>query len=410
MNRFSSKSILYIQYTDPVAYPPLQHSSRILARLGYQSSFLGINTDIVENLRFPSHPSIKVYYIPFCLPGWRQKIHYLQYTLWVALWVLCWRPQWIYASDLLSCPIAYGLSLIPGVKVLYHEHDSFHGATTGSFFIGLCLKARTKLARRSVACILPNQARLSQFCTQNPGANAPFCVWNCPALEEVSSSQPDYSQHEDLWLLYHGSIVPDRLPLAVLDSLCLLPKSVKLRVIGYETRGYRGYIDEIMARASQLGLLERLEIREAMPRQALLQWCAKSHIGLALMPLVSDDINMTSMIGASNKPFDYLACGLPLVVADLPDWQAMYVKPGYGLACNPGDSESIAAALNWYLHHPAEMRAMGEQGRQRILTDWNYEAQFSVVKNQILQPSLGADQPLNPTGLTAVAPDSIKSS
>lgn len=407
---FNKKRILYIQYTNPAAYPPLQHSSRILAQAGYKTVFLGTHAEVEESLSFPFHPDIRVYQIPFCLPGWRQKVHYLQYGLWVLLWVLRWRPQWIYASDLLTCPIAYGLILIPGVKVIYHEHDSFHGASAGSLFIDLCLKARSKLAQRSVACILPNQARLNQFCTQNPSTNAPLCVWNCPALEEVPGPQPDYSQHEDLWLLYHGSIVPGRLPLAVLDSLCLLPKSVKLRVIGYETRGYRGYIAEIMARASQLGLLERLEIREAMPRQALLQWCAKSHIGLALMPLISDDMNMTSMIGASNKPFDYLACGLPLLVANLPDWQAMYVQPGYGLACNPEDPESIAAVVNWYLHHPTEMRAMGEQGRQRILNDWNYEAQFAVVKNQILHPFLGADQPLNSTDFTAVAPDSIKSS
>jgi glycosyltransferase involved in cell wall biosynthesis len=407
---FNKNRILYIQYTNPAAYPPLQHSSRILAQAGCEVVFLGTHTDVVESLHFPFHPNIGVYQIPFCSPGWRQKIHYLQYGLWVLLGVLRWRPEWIYASDLLTCPIAYGLSLISGIKVLYHEHDSFHGASAGSLFIGLCLKARTKLAQQAVACILPNQGRLSQFCTQNPGTNAPLCVWNCPALEEVPGPQPDHSKHEDLWLLYHGSIVPDRLPLAVLDSLCLLPKSVKLRVIGYETRGYRGYMDEIMARASQLGLLERLEIREAMPRQALLQWCAKSHIGLALMPLVSHDINMTSMIGASNKPFDYLACGLPLVVTDLPDWQAMYVEPGYGLACNPEDPESIAAAIGWYLDHPTEMRAMGEQGRRRILNDWNYEAQFAVVKNQILHPFLGADQPLNSTEFTAVAPDSIKSS
>lgn len=407
---FNKNRILYIQYTNPAAYPPLQHSSRILAQAGCEVVFLGTHTDVVESLHFPFHPNIGVYQIPFCSPGWRQKIHYLQYGLWVLLGVLRWRPEWIYASDLLTCPIAYGLSLISGIKVLYHEHDSFHGASAGSLFIGLCLKARSKLAQQAVACILPNQGRLSQFCTENPGTNAPLCVWNCPALDEVPGPQPDHSKHEDLWLLYHGSIVPDRLPLAVLDSLCLLPKSVKLRVIGYETRGYRGYMDEIMARASQLGLLERLEIREAMPRQALLQWCAKSHIGLALMPLVSHDINMTSMIGASNKPFDYLACGLPLVVADLPDWQAMYVQPGYGLACNPGDAESIAATIGWYLDHPTEMRAMGEQGRRRILNDWNYEAQFAVVKNQILHPFLGADQPLNSTEFTAVAPDSIKSS
>jgi hypothetical protein len=46
------------------------------------------------------------------------------------------------------------------------------------------------------------------------------------------------------------------------------------------------------------------------------------------------DLNEQAMAGASNKPFDYLACGVPLLVSDLLDWRMMFVKPGYGLACN----------------------------------------------------------------------------
>jgi hypothetical protein len=29
---------------------------------------------------------------------------------------------------------------------------------------------------------------------------------------------------------------------------------------------------------------------------------------------------MANMVGAFNKPFDYMACGLPLLVTILPDW------------------------------------------------------------------------------------------
>jgi hypothetical protein len=49
------------------------------------------------------------------------------------------------------------------------------------------------------------------------------------------------------------------------------------------------------------------------------------------MPKVSEDINMQAMVGASDKAFDYLACGLALLVSDLPDWRAIYVEAGYGL-------------------------------------------------------------------------------
>ena len=47
---------------------------------------------------------------------------------------------------------------------------------------------------------------------------------------------------------------------------------------------------------------------------------------------------MQNMVGASNKPFDYMACGLPLLVTDLPEWTSTFVEPGYARACNPDDT------------------------------------------------------------------------
>jgi len=89
------------------------------------------------------------------------------------------------------------------------------------------------------------------------------------------------------------------------------------------------------------------------------------------------------LTGPSNKIFDYLACGMALLVPDGPDCQALCVGPGYGLTCRPDDAASIADALGWYLEHPAELRAMGERGRQQVLAEWNYETQFAPLLAQI---------------------------
>jgi glycosyltransferase involved in cell wall biosynthesis len=86
------------------------------------------------------------------------------------------------------------------------------------------------------------------------------------------------------------------------------------------------------------------------------------------------------MFGASNKVFDYLACGLALLVHEAPGWQESL---SFGLACDPADADSIARALRYFCEHPAEMRAMGERGRQRILEQWNYETHFSPVLEMI---------------------------
>jgi glycosyltransferase involved in cell wall biosynthesis len=97
------------------------------------------------------------------------------------------------------------------------------------------------------------------------------------------------------------------------------------------------------------------------------------------MPLESEDPNLGSMAGASNKPYDYLACGLALLVSELPDWEEMFVRSGYGLSCNPASSKSIAAALNALAANPEMTRLMGERGRQRVIEEWNYDRQFRPV-------------------------------
>jgi glycosyltransferase involved in cell wall biosynthesis len=375
--------VLYIQYTNSAAFPPLEHSSRILADAGWQSLFLSIGAAGIETLRFTPRKGIEVRQMSHCPPGWKQKAHYVRFALWALWWTLRWRPRWVYASDLLSCPAALLLSFLPGVRVIYHEHDS-PSATNGSLFVRLSMAARRRLGSRAKLCVLPNLRRAEQFDAEihNSSFNGhrpSMVVWNCPSLEELSAPRPAHDGG-DLWVLYHGSIVPPRLPLSALEALARLPERIKLCVIGYETIGHRGYVSELRETAQRLGIGSRVRFPGALPsREELLAWCRKCDVGLAFMPTASDDINMQAMVGASNKPFDYLSCGLALLVSDLPDWRAAYVDTGHGLACDPNDPESIAAALRWFSDHPVEMRAMGESGRRKIAEEWNYERQFSPV-------------------------------
>jgi glycosyltransferase involved in cell wall biosynthesis len=227
-------------------------------------------------------------------------------------------------------------------------------------------------------CVLPNEERVKRFSSEMGGLKHVYCVWNCPVLKEVNLKQRS-DEKGSLMVLYHGSIVPFRLPLAILQALKMLPREVKLRVIGYETVGSVGYVTQMKELASRLQISDRIEFIGPMPRHKLMEFSKTCEVGLALMPKQAKDLNIECMLGASNKPFDYLACGLALLVSDLPDWEKIYVEPGYGLACDPDDPESVATALKWFLDHPQEMRAMGEKGRNRIISEWNYEKQFLLV-------------------------------
>jgi len=207
-------------------------------------------------------------------------------------------------------------------------------------------------------------------------------VWNCPLRSEVDVATAPATR-PGLVLYYHGNISPDLLPVAVLEAMAKSVRPVWLRVVGYETPGHEGYVMRLRHEADRLELGDRVEFLPPRPRSELLGSAEGCDVGLALVPMRSEDVNLRMLAGASNKAFEYLACGLALLVSDLPDWRRMYVDPGYALACNPGDPESIAAALRWFADNRETMQRMGGSGRRRIVAEWNYETQFRPVFEEI---------------------------
>ncbi|MEP6914394.1 MAG: glycosyltransferase [Acidobacteriota bacterium] len=371
--------ILYLQYGNPAAFPPLQRSAAQLANAGWDILFLGAHTAGVESLELAEQPRTRAVLLGTSRGGWRLKRHYLWFCVWASWRAVLYRPRWIYASDVMSAPVALLLKAVFRRRVVYHEHDAYDpGRATA--FMRMCLASCRYLSRAADLNVLPSDGRVEHFTRQNAVPREKCArVWNCPSLAEVRQSRGETAR-EDVRVLYHGSIVPARLPLAVLHAMTKLPEHVTLRLIGYDTIDSKGYVARLEQEANRLNLGARLEFMGTISRHAdLLALSDTCEVGLALMPLETDDVNMRSMAGASNKAFEYLACGLPILVSDRPDWREMFVDPGYARGCDPEDAESIADALRWYLQNPARAREMGENGRQRVLSEWNYEAQFAPV-------------------------------
>src|SRR5262249_30984623 len=203
-------------------------------------------------------------------------------------------------------------------------------------------------------------------------------VWNVPRLAELAAFAA--TAEPPLIVYYHGSISPERLPETVAFAVRRMAGRVRLRIGGYEAPSARRYVRHLVGSdtgAAADAPVEYIGIKQQ--RADLLMQAARAHVGLALMPRHSSDLNMRHMTGASNKPFDYMAAGLALLVSDLPDWKAMFVDRGYALACNPTDVDSISNALGWFIDHPQKRRAMAVLAQKKTETEWNYDTQFSSV-------------------------------
>jgi glycosyltransferase involved in cell wall biosynthesis len=331
-------------------------------------------------MRMMPHPRIETRLWRSVRSGWRQPLNYAAYLAWVLRAAREIGPAWVYASDAYGAPAGWLLGTLPGVRVLYHEHDTPTGA--GGGFGRMARAARRRLARRAELCVLPNAERAARFGKEFGVAHKTVCVWNCPLREETEGKQGG-SNRAGLKVMYGGSVVPARLPLTVIDAVAMAGAQVTLEIYGYETAGFPGYTAQLVARARELGIEERVRLHGALARAELLAACRGGDAGLALLPCRSADPNEEHMTGASNKPLDYMACGVPPLVTERADWRALLVERGFARSCDPGAAESIAGELRHWCEHPVERRAMGAAGQAQIRAEWNYETQFAPVQARL---------------------------
>lgn len=373
------KRVVYLQFTNPAGYPPLEHSTRILADEGFDVLVLGARAGGTDTLRLPDHPRIKVRQWQPQAAGTLQKLNYLAFVVWAVTKTLGHRTKLIYASDSLACLPALLLRRLRRCHVVYHEHDWPSETDAGGAAKRWLARVRQKLAREADLCVLPQEERAKEFENTTGRSGPMLTVWNCPRRQEVMLPAPK-PRNLPIAFYYHGSITPERLPLNLLDAMARIDGESTLTIAGYETAGSRGYMDTFLRKAASHGLTDRVRaLGTIQTRAALLEAARRADVGLALMPAETSDINMRHMTGASNKPFDYMACGLFLIVSDLPGWRSMFVDPGHALACDPRSTDSLARALRWCCDHADEVRAKSGDAQHRILTEWNYERQFAPV-------------------------------
>lgn len=367
----TDRRVLYVQYTDPAGYPPLEHGAHVLAEAGWRVLFAGIES-FGARFKLREHERISMIRVGGRSGGAFGVLKYALFAIATGVIARRFKPDWIYASDVLSAPATLLARKITGARVIYHEHDI--PTLPANARNRAVMRAREKLIATADLLVVPAEGRKRAL---GPAGDPAQVVWNCPLPEEVADSVPVHQ--ERITLVYAGSITRERLPASMIHALALLPASVHLRIIGYQTVGGPDYVDELFAAAREAGVADRVMYAGAFERRILMEnELSACDIGIATADTTGTDENMQTMAGASNKAFDYMARGLPILVSDDPAWRRMFVDPGFGVACNPLDPASIAAALTPLLD-AARRAEMGERARLRIRDDWNYDRQFAPI-------------------------------
>lgn len=218
---------------------------------------------------------------------------------------------------------------------------------------------RVVLAKRSVSNdfnIAENKKVLVQNYTPLAGLN-------------FASDRQIFKGAKDMYTLVHlGLFSKPRGWPQILNAMAVMKhQNLKLLVIGDINDGSRSEFEQ---RVKDLGLDTRVKIMDWMPFDQAFQHLLNAEIGIiGFQPGI-----LNNVYAMPHKMFDYMAAGLAVV---LPNF-AVEVAPvisesGCGVLIDSADPCDIAAKLDSMLDNPESIFSMGENGKEAVASDYNWE-------------------------------------
>lgn len=72
------------------------------------------------------------------------------------------------------------------------------------------------------------------------------------------------------------------------------------------------------------------------------------------------------------KMFEYMSAGIPVIASDFHLWKQIVEESRCGLCVDPLDPAAIASAIDYLVNHRADAETMGRNGRQAVLSRYNW--------------------------------------
>lgn len=188
-------------------------------------------------------------------------------------------------------------------------------------------------------------------------------VPNYPRLRPV-----DLTGERPPLVIYHGQLSVERgIPQLVQAFGSVLGSVPEARLEIYGRARQSGLAEQLQAQVEGMGLGETVQIKPAIPHQAILEKLTEARIGV--IPFL--DLPLFR-VAPANKLFEYMLCGCAVVASDLPILRA---DGGDSLRyVPPGDTAALTTALTELLLHPGRQRKLAAKGRELVETTYNWGA------------------------------------
>jgi glycosyltransferase involved in cell wall biosynthesis len=270
-------------------------------------------------------------------------------------------------------PAAWLACRLRRAALVYDAHELYGEAVNKSTAgrIGAFLERRLErfLVSRSDYVITTNTFRAEKL-RERHGPLQIEVLANVPAtVRRVEPLDPGYPPGAKV-LLYQGGIyAKHRAFRQTIEALPLLD-GVHLVILGF---GREQELERIAKWAQQYGVSQRVHLLPPRPFEELVHTAAAASVGLVpIVPRRENDV-----LADTNKLFEYLMAGLPVVASDLPEMRRVLLSGEFpvGELFDPMSPESIARAVRSVLSDGKLYEQRRKEARRLALTHYNWNVE-----------------------------------
>jgi glycosyltransferase involved in cell wall biosynthesis len=248
------------------------------------------------------------------------------------------QPDIVHAHDVNTLPTGWLVSVLTRSPLIYDAHEISTDREGYASFRSIVGWVEKHLMPRAAASITTTDTR-AKFFARAYGVPRPLVLQNRPRYELVERSQRIRNELnlQETWpiVLYQGGLQQGRGLERLVEAAAQVSNSYFVFIGG-------GRIESVLKElAHSLGLENRVYFIPTVSLADLPSYTASADIGV--QPIENTCLNHLST--DSNKLFEYMMAGLPVVASSLPEIRTLVSEHELGLLVEPGSISELAFAI-----------------------------------------------------------------
>jgi glycosyltransferase involved in cell wall biosynthesis len=203
-------------------------------------------------------------------------------------------------------------------------------------------------------------------------------VMNCPPLLERKGNidyRKEFNWEPDSFIvIYQGIMNPGRALDKLIDAISICPKKIKLVFMGY------GTLEEALKKQTkELNLEDRVKFIGKKSFNELVLYSMGADMGVNLL----ENLNLNKKLASTNKLFEYLHAGIPILATDTPENKFVLEKYKVGYTTE----NTVTGIAEKILAMSMENLNVFKDNANKASNEFNWENQEQVILNIFSEPS-----------------------